>query len=339
MNIPRDNSIAEDMPATLPWGSMGTKNIGGPALVLIAIEVPGLLISAGVVWGSAAIGGGPGFALEVLLAWLLSGVLVFARPVEDLVAKKYMRLRRPSAREAQRLEAAWGRVCRQAGVKPGTFTLWIEEINQENAFASGGHIVGVTRRALIQMEPRQLEGMLAHELGHHLKGHAWVGLLFFWYALPGRVACDVFMEILSRSVSFAARVPSLINSLPIVPIRLLEGAVLLFLGVLLLALSLLVLASPALLVLAVMPYLQAAMGRQAELQADLVALRLGYGPGLLKFFYRIRDSGEEAGLRYQDRRSRMLATHPTVEKRIDRLETRLLEPWSRRMPESIPPKA
>ncbi|MBS2967185.1 hypothetical protein KGA66_29425 [Actinocrinis puniceicyclus] len=47
-----------------------------------------------------------------------------------------------------------------------------------------------------------------------------------------------------------------------------------FLVVLWLAVSLLVLASPVLLVAAVLPYLQAAVGRQAEFQADLVALRL-----------------------------------------------------------------
>ncbi len=33
--------------------------------------------------------------------------------------------------------------------------------------------------------------MLAHELGHHTGGHAWAGLLGYWYSLPGRIAWAV----------------------------------------------------------------------------------------------------------------------------------------------------
>ncbi|MBS2967144.1 M48 family metalloprotease [Actinocrinis puniceicyclus] len=176
--------------------------------MLIAIQLPGLLISAAVVWELAALGG-TRFAIEVLLGWLLSGLLVFVRSVEELVAARYMRLRRPDTYEQYLLAAAWERVCREAGVRPDRFTFWIEESNQANAFASGGHIVAVTRRALMRMDPGQTEAVLAHELGHHLKGHAWVSLLFFWYILPGRVASQVLLFVLSRSVAFAARVPYL----------------------------------------------------------------------------------------------------------------------------------
>ena len=321
----------------MPWGSLGPNRIGAPALALIAIQLPSLLISAAVVWELALLVDSR-FALELLLGWLLSGLLVFARSVEERVAERYMRLRRPNTYERHLLVSAWERVCHKAGVRPETFTLWVEESVEANAFASGGHIVAITRRALTRMDPAQTEAVLAHELGHHLKGHAWVGLLFFWYALPGRLACRLFLFVLSRSVAFAARVPSLVSRSPLLPIGIIEAAVLFLLVALWLAVSLLVLASPVLLTVAILPYLQAAAGRQAEFQADLVALRLGYGPGLLKFFYQLRDTNSEVPLQRRDRRSRMLATHPSVERRIERLEVRLLEPWSRRGHEYLPPQ-
>lgn len=97
------------------------------------------------------------------------------------------RLRYPTPEEDRKLRSAWRRVTARAGVDADAYQLWVEDSTGINAMAAAGHIVGVTSHSLRTLTPGKLAGVLAHELGHHVGGHAWSSLLTFWYALrkPG----------------------------------------------------------------------------------------------------------------------------------------------------------
>src|SRR5690606_36051606 len=81
-------------------------------------------------------------------------------------------------------------VCAQAGVRGDRYVLRVQRSNALNATAGAGHLVGVTVTAL-NLPPRYLEAVLAHELGHHLGGHAAIGLLHSWYSFPLRTVVRV----------------------------------------------------------------------------------------------------------------------------------------------------
>ncbi|MFE3198466.1 M48 family metalloprotease [Embleya sp. NPDC059237] len=128
----------------------------------------------------------PFLGLVTTVAWLLSGTLVFHRPTEAAIARYVLGMRRPCPTDARRLDGIWGEVTRRAGVRQETYELWIEDAAELNASAAAGHIVGVTRHAVDRLPDSQLAAILAHELGHHVGGHTWAGMLANWYSLPAR---------------------------------------------------------------------------------------------------------------------------------------------------------
>ncbi|MFI2259788.1 M48 family metalloprotease [Streptomyces tubercidicus] len=70
---------------------------------------------------------------------------------------------------------------------------WLDHLN---ALAAAGHIVGVTRFSLERLSDGQLAAVLAHELGHHVRGHAWSSLPAQWYAVPGRLVWAVVRKLI-----------------------------------------------------------------------------------------------------------------------------------------------
>ncbi|WP_240507344.1 M48 family metalloprotease, partial [Streptomyces kanamyceticus] len=132
-----------------------------------------------------------GIGLILVLLWLLSGLLIFNRAAEGVIARHLLRLRYPTQQELARLQPVWHEVTARAGVEGRTYQLWIEDSDDLNAVAAAGHIVGVTRFAVDRLPSGQLAAVLAHELGHHIGGHSWSTLLGYWYALPGRLAWRV----------------------------------------------------------------------------------------------------------------------------------------------------
>ncbi|GAA2625014.1 M48 family metalloprotease [Streptomyces axinellae] len=202
----------------------------------------------------------------VVGGWLLSGVLVFHKPTESVIARRFLHLRRPTNEERQRLEPVWREVTARAGVDEHGYVLWIEESDELNAMAAAGHIVGVTRYATESIPSGHLAAVLAHELGHHVGGHSWASLLGYWYSLPGRVTATLLRRALKpalrcslSSVAGALLFLAALCALATVALRSLHGLPLLLLGV---------------------PYLLAAVGRRSELRADRHAAGLGFAPML-----------------------------------------------------------
>ncbi|MFF3909253.1 M48 family metalloprotease [Streptomyces sp. NPDC001848] len=258
-----------------------------------------------------------GFGIVLVLAWLASGALVFHRPSESALARRLLRLRYPTPQERAKLEPVWREVTARAGIDGRTYELWVEDSDSLNAVAAAGHIVGVTRFAMNQLPNGELAAVMAHELGHHVGGHAWSSLLGYWYALPGRVAWR-FLKAFSGVVFKVSRafgclgvavVAVTIGCVALATISTLYGLPLLILGV---------------------PYALAAVGRRAELRADEHAAALGFAPMLAAVLDKLHQQeqrrtaeataqgggapAEESAL------SKLLSSHPDYHTRLHHLQ-------------------
>ncbi|MGW0754241.1 M48 family metalloprotease [Streptomyces sp. NPDC002587] len=247
-----------------------------------------------------------GMDVVFVLAWLASGALMFHRPTERALARMLFKVRQPTGAELARLRPLWDDVTRRAGVDGSRYDLWIEDTDQVNAFAAAGHIVSVTRKSLGGLPPEQLTAVLAHELGHHVGGHAWSGLLGVWYGFPARFV----MAVVKFVVKFVFLVAAQIACLGALLFALIIGA---------LALAVAVTFPPALALFAV-PCLLAWAGRAGELRADRFAAEIGYGPLLLATLTGWLDQGSDDDRGQQGLVARLMATHPPIHERIRALE-------------------
>ncbi|MDX3747720.1 M48 family metalloprotease [Streptomyces sp. AK08-02] len=256
-------------------------------------------------------------AFLVIIAWILSGALVFHRPTESALARRLLHLRYPTPQERAKLEPVWHEVTARAGVMGRNYELWVEDSDGLNAVAAAGHIVGVTRYAMNELPNGELAAVMAHELGHHVGGHAWSGLLGYWYAQPGRIAWR-FLRAFSGFVFQVSRAFScfgigfvvlVLGGIAMATISTLYGLPLLILGV---------------------PYALAAVGRRAELRADEHAAALGFAPMLASVLGKLHQeeqrqtaalaalnngvAPEESPLR------KLLSSHPDYHTRLHHLQ-------------------
>lgn len=180
------------------------------------------------------------------------------------LAKFVFGFERPSAAEESLISTEWGRVCQRANVTPEAFTLWVQRTPEINAVAAGGDFVAVTTGAL-GLPPAYLQAVLAHEYGHHVRGHVDWAIYAWWCGLPGAKLLDLANRLLARHT--AAFLGYVFVVMPIAVLVALASIV----GIIFIP----VLVAP------VMWVISAYLSRQAELEADQVALELGYGPELI----------------------------------------------------------
>ncbi|WP_329571238.1 M48 family metalloprotease [Streptomyces sp. NBC_01361] len=308
------------------------RGVDATAVGSLLLYVPNFLCSLLVIGLVSLIFGGLG--LLVVLAWLISGLLVFHRPTESAIARHFLHLRYPTAQERQRLEPVWREVTARAGVDARTYELWVEDSDDLNAVAAAGHIVGVTRFAMNELPNGELAAVMAHELGHHVGGHTWSSLLGYWYALPGRIAWRVFRGIgralfkVSKSFScFGVGFFLLVfGSVALTTISTLYGLPLLIL---------------------VLPYALAAVSRRAELRADQHAAGLGFAPMLAGVLDKLHRSDQQRTAAAQALNrgvpvkesplSRLLSSHPDHYTRLHHLQP-YLQPCAPQQPPQQPPR-
>jgi Zn-dependent protease with chaperone function len=242
--------------------------------------------------------------LVVLGVWTASGVLVFIPPVDRVLARVLLGLRKPTPEQLTVFEGAWTRVCQHAGVRGDRYLLRVQYANTLNASAGAGHIVGVTVTALA-LPPRYLEAILAHELGHHIGGHAAIGLLHTWYSFP--------MRTVVRLASWVGRLASIAMALtrPFIPL----------LALVLLPLLLVSCVGSLLVPLVALPVtVSIVVMRRSELRADGTAVRLGYGPELLALYRGWAARELPRGGMWRSTRAFLRDTHPRFDVRVRALE-------------------
>jgi Zn-dependent protease with chaperone function len=243
----------------------------------------------------------------VIGVWTLLGGLVFVPPVERLLGRWLLGLRKPTEAQLAAFQVAWDRVCRQAGVRADRYVLRVQRSGALNATAGAGHLVGVTVTALA-LPPRYLEAILAHELGHHIGGHAAIGLLHTWYSWPLRMVVRLAMWI-GRLASVAMAVTR-----PFIPL----------LALVLLPLVLISCAGTLLVPLIALPVtVSTVVMRRSELRADGTAVRLGYGPELLALYRQWAAREQPRGGVWSSTRTFLRDTHPRFDVRVRAIERAL----------------
>lgn len=280
----------------------------------------------------ALLGDTTAVSVAVVVAWLLSGALIFAGPVEVFLARTFLRARRPTPGERERLDHAWHDVSTAAGIPRARYQLFVQDTDALNAYAASGHIVTVTRKVLDAMPHHQLAAVLAHEFGHHLGGHAWGNLLAYWYSLPSRLLNRVlrflvrlFVSVFSFVFAVAARLPALALVIAHIMTWML-AAFLLFVLVMLMITAVesgQAWAPPALVLFLLTPLILPWLARRSEFRADRVAAELGYGHALIEVFEDWLRQGMDDARTHAVLRARLFSTHPALAARIKKLDTYL----------------
>lgn len=255
---------------------------------------------------------GFGWGWMLVVAWLASGVVVFLRPVEEFLARYLFRLRLPTLVEEQRIRPIWRNVTDRAGIPEKRYTVWIQESDEPNATPTPGHTVGLTRWALYTLPPSHLEGVLAHELAHHLGGRDWLSLLSFWYSIPARCAL-IAVRALGR----------LMRAVPAVGCAVIGFVLIGYIGVLIAILTFDdSLALPILyLTPLVAPPILAWLNRREVHQADRRAAAMGYGPTIIQVLYGWQMQHQQMLGRDTNRRSQFMSSSPSPAERVRALET------------------
>lgn len=241
--------------------------------------------------------------------YLVLGATTYLRPLQRVVLAVLFDARRPTRAEQRKLQPAWDAVRRRARVAADMYRILVVDDPGPTAVATGGAILVVTTGALSRLPSDELEGILAHELGHHVGLHDVALPMAHWLALPvvamaqlGRLLSEVplmEMTILTRLAAYAA-----LGVLLTMPVRLAAGF---FLDRLLVDDTVVWVASGAgfvvggALLVASGPLtrrLGRLVGRFGEPHADDVAERLGFGPALSAALDRFQGNDRADDKRY-----------------------------------------
>ncbi len=246
----------------------------------------------------------------VVAGFAAAGLLLFVRPFQVLVLTPILGARRPTAAEAGVIEPMWARIAQANDLPAGRFVVRVLPSDELNAYACGGHLVVVTTYAVGELSERELRGVLAHELSHHLGLHTVAITLGHWMSAPVVLLARVgfFLENVAHAAagSFGKRSP-LVDAVSNVAAVVLGAASWVFTAGLR--------ASDALANL---------VGHASEFEADQRAVRMGFGRELAAALRQVLASG--SGERTRGWRARLGASHPPARTRVARIEALMRHP-------------
>ena len=271
-------------------------------ITAIIALLPAWLVTASVVWLPFGWWGKVNYWLFVGSLFSLF-ILLFSRPVQRFVLMRLLGARNPTSREQAILAESWQPIVQRNKLQRRQFVLAVVDTESLNAFACGGHLVVVSSQAIEQLDSKQLSGVLAHELSHHLGLHTVALTITQWMILPITVLSRVGMRLRgvaeSATIAFAQRIPLL-------------HALGLFVAAFLHVASWLLMLNVSLATL-----LGNAASRATEFHADRRAAQLGFGNHLLAAM-----RNWDAGAQRTDRGNvwqRIFESHPPMRLRINKL--------------------
>jgi len=246
----------------------------------------------------------------VVAGFAAAGLLLFVRPFQVLVLTPILGARRPTAAEAGVIEPMWARIAQANDLPAGRYVVRVLPSEELNAYACGGHLVVVTTYAVDELSERELRGVLAHELSHHLGLHTVAITIGHWMSAPVVLLARVgfFLENVAHAAagSFGKRSP-LVDAVSNVAAVVLGAVSWVFTAGLR--------ASDALANL---------VGHASEFEADQRAVRMGFGRELAAALRQVLASG--SGERTSGWRARLGASHPPARTRVARIEALMRHP-------------
>ncbi len=190
-------------------------------------------------------------------------------------------LRQPISEERHALVTAWTEVTRRAGMPADSYSLWIQEADEQ--FAVPDRMLTAPAESVRRLRPRELQAVLAQQLGQRAQGRAalWQ-LVFRYYNYPVvRVEGGLLQGMTGVGDAIAHRLPArgsrVFSACWTVLSRLLAACPTVAAGTVTVGLApaLALRLLPEIAVLALNPLLD-----RAEYRADRIAVELGYGPEL-----------------------------------------------------------
>jgi Zn-dependent protease with chaperone function len=277
----------------------------GPALVIFPFSVLALFL----MWLLLRLVWDVSFWM-LALGYCAAAVLLFARPVQAVVLTPLFGARKPTRDELRVIEPLWRRIAQMNDLPADRYMLRVLPLEEVNAFACGGHLVVVTTFAIERLPERELTGVLAHELSHHLGLHTVALTIRHWLSLPVVVLARIGFWL--ENVATAATNAFASNS----PVLTALGRAI--------AALLTVLSWPFLAALYAADAVGNVVAHGSEYQADRRAVRMGYGRHLAAALRRVIALG--GGRRSVGWRERLAATHPPARTRVARIEAMLRHP-------------
>lgn len=290
----------------------GSRNIERGAIWAFApvvVMVPFSLLALAVFWLPL------GLVTNVRYWWVVvmfagTSLLLFVRPVQILALTPILGARRADEDEAAVIEPLWTHIAQANDLPPTRYVVRVLPSAELNAFACGGHLVVVTSFAVNELSERQLRGVLAHELSHHLGLHTVAITIGHWLSAPVVLLARIgfFLENVAHAAagSFGQRSP-VIATVGNVAAVIVRGISWIFTAALRGGDALANLVSHG-----------------SEFEADRRAVGMGFGRELASALRQVLATG--VGERPIGWRARLSASHPPARTRVARIEALMRHP-------------
>jgi Zn-dependent protease with chaperone function len=240
-----------------------------------------------------------GFAVFAAVFSIAGAALLFVRRFELAVAPALAGpSETPSGEMGDRLEQLLSGVGERAGIDTTKLIVRVQDDPGVNASAGAAHLLFVTKGALA-LPDDELEGVLAHELGHHRGFHPVLSTVLWWLRLPGALLAGVY-RLLRRAVGAIGLRLGVVGRVLAIPLLLL----------------LVVWQVTVMWIFYVGELLAMRAARVSEFEADGAAAEWGYGRELVTTYSGLAARAPEP----PGRLARLMADHPPLPERIARLE-------------------
>lgn len=250
--------------------------------------------------------------LAVVGAHVVLGLALFFRGAQQLFLTRLLGARLPTPEERRHLEPLWQGVLLHTRMGRRRFVLAVADSDELNAFASGGNLVVLTTGSIQSLPSAELQGVMAHEIGHHLGLESVAVTLGYWLALPVLALAQLgfFLQNVARAAT---------QTFASTPVSTAIGKAI--------AGALTAVAWVFQAAIIVWQSISGVASRKAEFRADERAVAMGFGLELAAAMR--RSAVNEMPVAARSWAERLFGSHPPMRTRIAKIEA-----MSRRMPRS-----